>query len=48
MVSEVGTSQHKQNHKYLDGDRCMKSSWAGKADVDKQLDKNTGVKLLKH
>lgn len=48
MVSKVGTSQHKHNYKYLDRDRCMKSNWVGKTDVDKRLDKNTGLNLLKY
>lgn len=48
MVSEIGTSQHKQNYKHLHRDRCMKSNWVGKTDVDKQLDKNTGLNLLKY
>ena len=48
VVSEVGAGQHKQNYKYLDRDRCMKSNSVGKTDVDKQLDKNTGLNLLKY
>lgn len=48
MVREVGTSQHKQNYKYLYRDSCMKSNWVGETDVDEQLDKTTGLNLLKY
>lgn len=48
LYCEIGESQHRQNYKYLNRDRCMKSNWVEKTDVDKQLEKNTGLNFLKY
>lgn len=42
-LTELATSQHKQNYKYLDSGRCMKSDWVGKTDADTPLGRSTGL-----